>query len=417
MNTFADLGLSKRALVSLNKVGFTEPTEIQSKAIPPMLEQLDVMASAQTGSGKTAAYVLPLVEHLERRNKVCRALVLVPTRELAIQVKEQVDRFTAHDQLKTILLYGGTGYEKQIRGLRAFPDVIVATPGRLIDFINRGMADLSMVELLILDEADRLLDFGFMPQIRKIIDQIPTQRQTALFSATIDEGVSKLAKEYMKHPVRLAVDAEKLDPSTIDQQFHKTSESEKEDLLYKIIEDAGKGSVLVFARTRRKAKTLAASLRKAAIQAHEIHGDLSQSKREQTLDMYRKGKFNVLVATDVAARGLDISAISHVVNYDLPQLPADYVHRIGRTGRAGRTGTSHTFVCDGDNSKLIEIEKVVGRTLMERPESELVHPKRPKRNRPKNRKHNIGRGLNLVFEKEKFEESIKQFHQGVTVEV
>ncbi len=419
MSTFAELGLSKQALATLNRIGFTEPTEIQSQAIPPMLEKLDVMASAQTGSGKTAAYVLPLIEHLERRDRTCRALILVPTRELALQVKVQMDRFSTFTQLKTTLLYGGTGYDKQIHQLRAGPDVIVATPGRLIDFINRRMVDLSKIELLVLDEADRLLDFGFLPQIRTIINQIPEQRQTALFSATIDVRVERLARDYMNHPVRVASETEQLEPSSIDQNFHRTSESGKEALLLQVISDAGKGSVLVFTRTRRKAKSVALMLRDADVKAHEIHGDLSQNKRENTLDMYRKGKFNVLVATDVAARGLDISSISHVVNYDLPQCASDYVHRIGRTGRAGRAGFSHSFVCDSDRSKLRDIERVVGRTLMERPTGgggDSGHPDRQekrRRSRPKDRKEKASHGIKIEFEYDKFLKNIKA---GVTVE-
>ncbi len=369
MNSFAELGLSKQALVCLETIGFTEPTEIQVKAIGPMLNRCDVMASAQTGSGKTAAYVLPMIDRLAKRTKKVRALVLVPTRELAMQVKVEFERFGSHAQIRTTVLYGGTGYERQTRELRAGPDVIVATPGRLLDMIQRRMVDLSMVEMLILDEADRLMDFGFMPQIRNIVEGIPKQRQTAMFSATFDQRVERLSKDYLINPVRMAVQSERLEPSSIDQQFHKTNEPEKEALLLEIISDAGTGSVLVFTKTRRKAKKVAANLRAAAIQAYEIHGDVSQNQRERTLERYRSGKFTVLVATDVAARGLDIPTISHVVNYDLPQSPEDYVHRIGRTGRAGRAGCSHTFVCDSDRRTLRDIEKVVGRTLMTRSSS------------------------------------------------
>ncbi|HEY9789699.1 MAG TPA: DEAD/DEAH box helicase [Candidatus Obscuribacterales bacterium] len=374
MNSFAELGLSKQALACLSSINFSEPTEIQVKAIGPMLEGRDVMASAQTGSGKTAAYVLPIIDRLQTHRRACRALVLVPTRELALQVKVEFDRFGANAQLRTCVLYGGAGYDKQTRELRAGPDVIVATPGRLNDFLARRMVDLSKIETLVLDEADRLLDLGFAPQIRKIVDRIPLKRQTALFSATFDLRVERLSKEYMFEPVRVAARAARIEPSSIDQKFHKTSETEKEALLLKLIGDAGEGSVLVFTKTRRKATKVAARLRAASVEAHEIHGDVSQNKRELTLDRYRKGKFSVLVATDVAARGLDIPSISHVVNYDLPQSPADYVHRIGRTGRAGRAGCSHTFVCEADGGSLREIEKIVGRTLMNRPAAAVPAP-------------------------------------------
>lgn len=369
MKTFAELGLSKHILVCLNGIGFSAPTEIQAKAIPPLLSGRDVMASAQTGSGKTGAYALPLVELLAKRSKRCRALILVPTRELALQVKAEFDRFSGRSHLRTTVLYGGTGYGKQINELRACPDVIVATPGRLFDFIQRGMADLSQVQALVLDEADRLLDMGFHPQVRAIVDYVPTKRLTAMFSATIDERIERLAGEFLDNPVRVAAVTNQVEPASIDQRFHKTNETEKEALLKQVIGDAGQGSVLVFTKTRRKATNVAAKLRAAEIQAHEIHGDISQNQREKTLDRYRNGKFSVLVATDVAARGLDIPAISHVVNYDLPQSPADYVHRIGRTGRAGRSGCAHTFVCDGDRGSLREIEKIVGRSLMSFPPS------------------------------------------------
>ena len=283
MNTFAELGLSKQALVCLNSIGFSEPTEIQSKTIGHMLNRRDVMASAQTGSGKTAAYALPLIDWLGRRNKQCRALILAPTRELALQVKVEFDRFGAHAHIKLLVLYGGTGYNKQMRELRSDPDIIVATAGRLLDFIERRMVDLSMVEMLVLDEADRLLDFGFLPQIRKIIDRLPKQRQTAMFSATFDARIERLSKDYMINPVRVTVRSERIEPSSIDQQFHKTNESEKEALLLKLIGNAGQGSVLVFTKTRRKARTVAARLRSCcSTGARDSQRYQPKSKRKNT---------------------------------------------------------------------------------------------------------------------------------------
>lgn len=359
MISFEQLGLSKQALTSLEEVGFVEPTEIQVKTIGIVAKRQDLIASAQTGSGKTAAYVLPIIDILRTADKTekinrakTRVLVIVPTRELALQVKGEFERFTKDSGLRSAALYGGVGYRQQVQALHRGADIIVATPGRLLDCVNRGFANLTKVQIAVLDEADRLLDMGFMPQVRAVIARVPQERQTLMFSATIDSRMKKIAEEFLRNPMIVAANQEKIEPSSIEQKFHYIKEAEKENLLLAIIKGSETGSVLVFTRTRRKATFITARLRKLEIQAEEIHGDISQGQRTRTLDRFRRGEFNVLVATDLAARGLDVPSISHVINYDLPMAAEDYVHRIGRTGRAGRAGVAHSFVCN-DQKHLI----------------------------------------------------------------
>ncbi len=376
MNIFAELGLSKPTVLALEECEFIEPTEIQSKSIPIILAGQDILASAQTGSGKTAAYVLPIIELLKGHNPKPRVLVLVPTRELALQVESQVARFGMHSKLKTVTLYGGTGYEKQNRLLRRGVDFIVATPGRLLDCVERRTADLTGIEILVLDEADRLLDMGFMPQIRRVVSQIPKKRQTLMLSATIDRRIEQIAADLQNNPARVQVNSKQIEPDAIEQKFFHVNEFSKDALLIKLIQESDMDSVLVFTRTRRKAAWVRERLREASVKAEEIHGDISQSQREKTLARYRAGAFPVLVATDVAARGLDIPSISHVINYDLPETPEDYVHRIGRTGRAGKSGIAFSFVGENQRYLVRDIEKVIGRQLDA--QSQLLHkPARP----------------------------------------
>lgn len=362
MKTFPELGLSQPLLASLANMGYSQPTEIQDKAIGVVLEGNDIMASAQTGSGKTAAFAIPILERLQSGQPKPRALVIVPTRELASQVKQQFFVLGKNFRLRLALLYGGVGYERQERELRRGADIIVATPGRLQDCIQKKLVDLSRLEILVLDEADRLLDMGFMPQVRKIVMGLPKQRQTLMFSATIDQRVEQLAAQFLRNPVLIRSSANRVEPSEIDQKIIHISEGGKDQHLLTLLNNID-GSVIVFARTRRKATSVTKRLRAANVQAEEIHGDVSQSKREKTLNGFRQGAFGVLVATDIAARGLDIPSISHVINYDLPQSPEDYIHRIGRTGRAGRSGTAISFVSDDQRHLLRPIERVIGRQL------------------------------------------------------
>lgn len=361
LNTFSDFGLSKFILDCLVREGFTEPTEVQSQAIPVVLAGKDLMASAQTGSGKTAAYALPIIDQLKKTRKdgVPRALIMVPTRELALQVKEQFERFGRH--LRVVAIYGGTGYLRQYRQFARGVDIIVATPGRLFDLVEQNVANLAEIKTLVLDEADRLMDMGFMPQVRKIVARIPEVRQTLMFSATIDQKIEDMAREYLTRPEIVRSTANQLDSSSIEQKIHYLREFAKDEFLLELINGLPDSSVLIFTQTRRKAGFIADKLRAADVQAEEIHGEIKQNRREKIMARYRSGDFKVLVATDIAARGLDIPHISHVVNYDLPTSAEDYVHRIGRTGRAGRSGIAHSFVSNEQRYLLRDIENILGR--------------------------------------------------------
>ncbi len=385
MTKFIQLGLSESIANALKEAAFTEPTEIQVKAIPAMLAGKDIMASAQTGSGKTAAFALPVIELLKDPGAYPRALVLVPTRELAVQVKDQFDRFGKNNRLRTVTLYGGTGYGPQMKALKRGADIIVATPGRLFDFVQRQLVSLAKIEVLILDEADRLLDMGFMPQVRKLVVKLPRARQTLMFSATIDERIERIASEFLIKPITIRMEEKRIDPSAIDQQIFHINEFGKDALLLKLIQEQNMSSVLVFTRTRRRASWVKNKLCAANVIAEEIHGDISQNQRERTLKRYRDGLFPVLVATDVAARGLDIPAITHVINYDLPDSPHDYVHRIGRTGRAGRSGVALSFIGEGQRSLVRDIERVIGRVLDPNAPAVRPGPAQVRRFRPRRR--------------------------------
>lgn len=362
MQNFAELGLSKPVLAALQEAGYSEPTTIQRRTIGLILEGHNILASAETGSGKTAAFALPIVDCLQEPSEKPRALVLAPTRELALQVSSQFKIFSKQLGLKVVTIYGGAGMDAQLRALKGKVDIIVATPGRLNDCLERRAVDLSQVEMLVLDEADRLLDLGFMPQVRRIVSKVNKERQTLMFSATIDDRIGRLSNEFSEDPVIVKVNSERVDAATIDQQFVHVTEFNKDALLLKLLSDFGAEAVLVFTRTKKKAGWVSDRLQDAKVVAEEIHGDLSQSQREKALKKFRAGEIAVLVATDVAARGLDIPTISHVINYDLPDTPEDYVHRIGRTGRAGRCGTAVSFISEEQRHLVSDIEKVVGRT-------------------------------------------------------
>lgn len=363
MTTFEELGLSRPILAALIDCGYSEPTEIQLKTIGIALSGTDVMASAETGSGKTAAYALPIIDCLQDPDSKPRALVLLPTRELALQVHGEFVKFAKYFKLRSAVVYGGTGFEQQRKSLKNGTDIIIATPGRLLDYMERGAVDLSGIEMLVLDEADRLLDMGFMPQVRRIVTKLTKERQTMMFSATINSQVARLMNEFLHEPSTVRANLNQVEPSAIDQRLYRVHEFSKDELLANLLKEFAMTSVIVFTRTKRKATWVKSRLREASVLAEEIHGDVTQSQREKTLARYRKGAFRVLVATDVAARGLDIPTITHVVNYDLPDTPEDYVHRIGRTGRAGRAGMAVSFVSDEQLHLVRDIEKVIGKNL------------------------------------------------------
>jgi ATP-dependent RNA helicase DeaD len=328
-------------------LGWTEPTPIQSKVIPALLEGRDVAGQAQTGSGKTAAFVIPLLERLDRNARGVQALVLAPTRELAIQIAEVV-RDLAGPKVRTATLYGGQPIERQLTALRSNVQVVVATPGRLLDHLNRRTVRLDSVRFLVLDEADRMLDMGFLPDVEAIIRLTPAARQTALFSATLPDAVSTIAARHMRHPswIKIAQPAPTVD--TVTQYYLEVAEQDKVRALRLLLTSGDVPSALVFRRTRRGVDRLARLLKERRVEAGVLHGDMTQGARLRALEGFSNRKMRVLIATNVAARGLDLPDVSHVINYDMPEDVETYVHRVGRTARAGRTGEAITFVGEGD---------------------------------------------------------------------
>lgn len=361
---FAKLGLSQPIVAGVERAGYTQPTPIQDQAIPAILKGKDVIATAQTGTGKTAAFLLPILEHLRRfKSKGHHSLVLAPTRELALQVEESVRTYGRFLRVCAAALYGGVPLGPQVAALRADPHIIVATPGRLLDHLRRGNIRFSHLEVLVLDEADRMLDMGFLPDIRRILNSLPARRQNLLFSATMARGVEALARRLMKNPVRIAIGVEATPAEGISQALYPVARHLKTPLLARLLESTSHGSVLVFTRTKRGAEALVRALSRLGFSAAALHGDKSQSQRERTLREFRSGRERILVATDVAARGLDIRGISHVVNYDVPETFDSYVHRIGRTARADAQGEAFTLVAVHEEGQIHEIERRLQRSL------------------------------------------------------
>jgi ATP-dependent RNA helicase RhlE len=361
--SFDNLGLSPRLLEAVAAMGYTSPTPIQRDAIPMVLEGRDVVGCAQTGTGKTAAFVLPLMQRLESKPGGPRALVVTPTRELAQQIEEvamQVSKYTKH---RVAVVYGGVGYEPQTKALKRGVDLLVATPGRLLDLMERRIANLSNVEILVLDEADRMLDMGFWPQVRKIIATIPPERQNLLFSATMSSEVMRIVSSTLHDPIRVEVAPSATPIELIDQRVYPVGGQQKGQLLVHLINEQNLDRVIVFTRTKHRADRVAKVLHQAGIKSAAIHGDRSQSQRQSALDNLKAGRCRVLVATDVVARGIDIEDVSHVVNYDLPNSPDDYVHRIGRTARAGKSGTAVSLLAPEEHEQLRDIEVKIGTVL------------------------------------------------------
>jgi len=366
--SFKQLNLHQKLLETLEKRGLSIPTPIQEQAIPIILEGKDLRASAQTGTGKTAAFLLPAIQRLiekARPGKGPRVLILSPTRELAAQIASEVVKFTSgFPEIRSVCIFGGTPYHMQNRQLSRPHDILVATPGRLIDQLERKQVDLQRVEILILDEADRMLDMGFIDPVIHIASHTPTTRQTLLFSATLKGPVLKLSEKLMKNPVSIEIAAPPREQPQITEHFHAVDNiHHKHLLLNEILNSPGMNQAIVFTATKRAAEELADKLAQEGYESTALHGDMRQRQRDRTLKMLRFGKVRILVATDVAARGIDILAITHVINFDLPMSAEDYVHRIGRTGRAGATGLAFSFATKRDVSILKEIEKLTGQTI------------------------------------------------------
>ncbi len=369
---FTELGLDAGILRAVADQGYDIPTPIQAQAIPVVLAGRDLMAAAQTGTGKTAGFTLPILQLLSRSSSLSikrfkpRALVLVPTRELAMQVQQSVFTYGKHLHLRSAAIYGGVGIGPQMRVLKAGVDIVVATPGRLLDHLNQRSIDLSGIEILVLDEADRMLDMGFIRDIRKIIALLPKKKQTLLFSATFSDEIRQLVAGLLQDPVSVEVARRNAPAEAVAQFVYHVDRERKKDLLIRLIADNNWHQVLVFTRTKHGADALAERLTKAGISAAALHGNKSQGQRIRALEDFKKLKTNVLVATDIAARGIDIDELPHVVNYELPSVPEDYVHRIGRTGRAGSSGEATSLVCIDEHKLLRDIERLLKKDIDKR---------------------------------------------------
>ncbi|RRO24037.1 DEAD/DEAH box helicase [Flavobacteriaceae bacterium 14752] len=365
--SFKSLGLTESLVKAVNHQGYDTPTSIQVKSIPPVLEGKDVLASAQTGTGKTAGFTLPLLQLLSQkqplRKRPVRALILTPTRELAAQVHQNVKDYGKFLDLRSTVIFGGVSQKSQVSTLRNGVDVLIATPGRLIDLNNQGLLSLKHIEILVLDEADRMLDMGFLRDIKKIMGLIPKQRQTLLFSATFSKDIRKLANEFLNNPVSVESTPENTTVEAIKQKAYRVAKAKKTDLLIKLISEGDWEQVLVFTRTKHGANKLVKKLEAAKIGAAPIHGNKSQTARTKALAGFKNGSIKVLVATDIASRGLDIPLLPHVVNFELPNVSEDYVHRIGRTGRAGASGLAISLVSADETVFLRDIEKLIGEKI------------------------------------------------------
>jgi ATP-dependent RNA helicase RhlE len=360
---FSRLGLPHAIVEGVKAMGYVEPTPIQLRAIPLILEGRDVIGSAQTGTGKTAAFALPILAKLANHQPQTRMLVLEPTRELAAQVETAIHDFSRFTNLKTAVVFGGVGYGRQTDALRSGVDVIVATPGRLLDHMHQGTCRLNNIQYLVLDEADRMLDMGFLPDVRKIIDRCPRNRHTSLFSATVPPEIETLIKWAMHHPETIEIGARRSPAETVKHVIYPVSESQKTDLLLELLKRVNYESVLVFCRTKHGADRISHLLKRNNHAVAVLHSNRTQREREQALKGFREGRYEVLVATDIAARGLDIADVTHVINYDVPQHPEDYIHRIGRTGRAENTGDAFTLMVAEDGRHVVAIERFISQKI------------------------------------------------------
>ena len=367
MNHFTELNLCTILKNNLARNNFTTPTPVQAQSIPPLLEGRDVVATAQTGTGKTLAFAIPLIEALcaVPRSKTIKVLILSPTRELAIQIEEAFRQLADGTRIRTAVVVGGMSEANQLRDIKAGAEVVIATPGRLCDYLQRRLVNLSQTTKIVLDEADRMLDMGFLPSLRQILKELPAARQTMLFSATIERSVAHLIASYVKNPVRVEIGASTKPAEMVDLFCYEVDQRSKFDLLMHLL-DEQEGPVLVFSRTKHGADKLTKFLERAEVSCTRIHGDRSQSQRNQALQGFKDGDFRVLVATDVAARGIHVDGIAHVVNYDLPQAAEDFIHRVGRTGRAGARGMSWTFAGPLERAEIRTIERLIGIKVIHR---------------------------------------------------
>ncbi|MBS0663951.1 MAG: DEAD/DEAH box helicase [Verrucomicrobia bacterium] len=356
---FSKLGLSDALAFAVQEMGYVTPTPIQTQAIPVVLKGGDVIGSAQTGTGKTAAFALPIIQRLGTHGKL-RCLILEPTRELALQVEEAFQKYAKFTDLRVTIVYGGVGYGKQTDDLRRGMDILAATPGRLLDHLEQGNCSLRDIDILVLDEVDRMLDMGFLPDVKRIVQKTPATRQTLLFTATLPPEIASLASWALRDPVKVEIGRQRSPAETVSHGFYPVVASQKFDLLQLLLEQTEFKSVLIFCRTRMGADRIAHRLQAKGHTVGVMHSDRSQRERIEALEGFKSGRFEVLVATDIAARGLDIAGVSHVVNYDVPENPEDYVHRIGRTGRAQNTGDAFTLVTEEDVRDARSIERYMG---------------------------------------------------------
>jgi ATP-dependent RNA helicase RhlE len=364
ISNFDDFGLRPELLRALRDVSFTEATPVQKAAIPPAMAGRDVLASAPTGSGKSAAFGLPMLQALaELPRGRTHALVLAPTRELAAQIAEHLQSLARHTRVKVAAVFGGVGFGPQAGAFRRGTDIIVATPGRLLDHLTQGTAVLDHISLLVLDEADRMLDMGFLPDVKRILKKLPAKRQTLFFSATMPSAIDALAKAMLRDAVRIDLTPKTEPAAGITQTVYTVDQMRKTGLLVELLKDNTIFSAIAFTRTKSRANRLAANLAKFRVSAERIHGDRSQAQRTRALEDFKRGKYRVLVATDIAARGIDIAALGHVINYDVPMVAEDYVHRVGRTARAKATGDAITFVAPEEEKYFAQIERALGRRL------------------------------------------------------
>lgn len=367
MKNFNEFGLSQDVIRAVSDLGFEESTPIQEKAIPVALSGRDMIGQAQTGTGKTAAFGLPIIDKLKPATDYVQALIMAPTRELAIQVSDELNKLAKYKKVTILPVYGGQDISRQIRALKKKPHAVVGTPGRLLDHIRRKTIQLDKVEIVVLDEADEMLDMGFLEDIQSILEMVPAERQTMLFSATMPPKIQQLARRFLQNPEHISITPKQVSTPQIEQSYIEIHERQKFDAMTRILDMISPELAIIFGRTKRRVDELAEALKKRGYSADGLHGDLSQSQRDQVMKRFRDGSLDILVATDVAARGLDVSGVTHVFNFDMPQDPESYVHRIGRTGRAGKEGYAITFVTPREIDHLHFLEKVIKQRISKQP--------------------------------------------------